>query len=119
MLALVALILRERAPEPAHRGKSLSQWLRNQAILEITGQRVDRAEEDPEQAVQEIGTNALPHLISWVSLPDNSWQERVYLFRTKLLGRLGVSRPYDGIFIQSGRLAVVGFQILRNRAAPA
>jgi hypothetical protein len=65
ILAGVAAWQGRRQPEPVYQGKRLSDWL----------ERPNG--DDREQAIRQIGTNALPFLIKWLRAQDtrlNQWQ---------------------------------------------
>ncbi len=60
MLAIVVLATRNR--EPSYQGKSLSDWLKPNARQKIDGPLAPETQE----AIRQMGTNALPFLLKWV-----------------------------------------------------
>lgn len=90
---------------------------RTQVGEELAGPGLKAAE-----AVRQIGTNALPSLLRWLSYNDRGWRRR---FRRTMVNIPDALRsPLEGIFHlprewQPDANAVAGFQILGSRAAPA
>src|SRR5881394_1272641 len=59
--AVLAVVLWPREREPEYQGKKLSEWLRGGS------QKPAVPEADIVFAVNQIGTNALPFLVKWIS----------------------------------------------------
>src|SRR5437660_464012 len=62
MLAAVAALVWPREREPEYKGRALSVWIQGGASRTL--QAADRAAKI--EAIQHIGTNALPHLLKWI-----------------------------------------------------
>jgi hypothetical protein len=67
---LVSLLARESGPR--YNGRSLSKWV-------VLYDKHAMTQESPEfaeavQAIQTIGTNALPYLLKWIQQEPPSWQ---------------------------------------------
>jgi len=101
ILACVALLW-PRENEPKYKGRTLTQWI----VLHdrATGREsVHKSAYDPsmlreaDEAVQHIGTNALPWLIKWIqSVPtDSRWRRRVTHVLERLPGDLWDREPID------------------------
>ena len=126
--ALLALILWPHEHEPGYQGRSLTDWLAiystNRGLaLQLSPQEhlaLNREGTDARNAVQQIGTNALPLLVKWMQYEPAKW-------RMKLAATLSSRAPWLGgrsfRRLIEGRprsfLAVDGFQILGPEAAPA
>ena len=103
----------DRESQPQYQGRSLSSWLAIYDDLDPT------TFEQAEEAIQQIGTNALPYLLRWIQYEPPAW-------RTSL--RDGVpSRIWDNSSFQrlisgrAGRRAAYardGFRILGTNAVP-
>lgn len=120
-LVLVAL----RSHEPAYQGKSLSGWLRefeeakvnsptsryHPSAAEFQAQFV----EPTHNAVRQIGTNALPTLLSLLRAQDSLLQQRV----RALLGRLPFVRWRPTSQDLRRSMALDGFSALGTNAQPA
>lgn len=59
LAAVAAILCFSPEPEPDYRGRSLSQWLQVPGRSSPEGTRVD-------EAIRQIGTNALPCLLRWI-----------------------------------------------------
>jgi len=85
-LALTAVILLNREREPTYAGKSLTEW------IAIHADEFDHMQPDfnkllaSKKAIRQIGTNALPFLLNWVSFesPKNGLKKNL----SELVGRL-------------------------------
>jgi hypothetical protein len=130
-------LLRRPVAEPRYRDIPLSTWLalhrsyqfRNLTHVVLLG---DRRDELPDldtlgpfapHAIKQIGTNALPSLISWLSQPENAWKRKLTGVIEKLPSPvrpdkvpvwLDYRRDYE-----RASLAFTGFGILKAEAAPA
>src|SRR6476660_6778861 len=56
-------------PQPSYQGRTLSQWL--------IAYNNDRSRSDAPTAVHNIGTNALPVLVKWLTYKWPKWRVRV------------------------------------------
>jgi hypothetical protein len=109
-IGVVAFWPREREPkEPQYNGKKLSEW-----VLAYSLGYEQFAAAD---AIQHIGTNALPRLVRWIAHEPPAWKEKV--------GRLVLKIPSKKIWQwyfesdHSGSLAVGAFRVLGTNASPA
>jgi peptidoglycan/xylan/chitin deacetylase (PgdA/CDA1 family) len=117
-LALLAVVLAGflystfRSNEPRHDGRTLGFWLREiEASPDAGTERWQRAA----RAVHQMGTNAIPALLTMLQTPDSKWktdavdwlQETVDLDLTETLGSI------------RGRRAIIGFRLLGPAAAGA
>ena len=108
--------------QPRYQGIKLSDWLNS-----IKGAGASHYQTvwpmDAEKAVQIIGTNGLPYLVTWVGYEKPGWKNRVCA-RYQKWPRGLVSRPVvNGLSYDKGeRLgdnAVIAFKILGRDAGPA
>src|SRR3954469_5773738 len=123
-ILVVGILFFPRAPqEPFYEGKSLSDWLLGS---ELSAQRARtaymqglsrKAQEPPlvaEKALNQIGTNAFPIMLRWISanhLP--SWYKNL-LSRLPLSLRNRLETP--GKAVTQAQLAVIGFDFYRQSA---
>ena len=99
----VTVALWPRSDEPTYKGKVLSWWLSRYAKAEYdTGDENNSVVLEANEAVKQIGTNAIPKLVEW--LPDSSSRLRTL--------------PFPNTPTHSA-LAVSGFRILGERASGA
>jgi hypothetical protein len=99
-----------RLREPSYQGKSLTKWL---AIID---EDTDEISEELYHAVQQMGTNAVPHLLKLLQRRPSPTRERFYklvnfVFRTELSDDTEVFLAY--------RRGLAGFQALGPRAKVA
>jgi hypothetical protein len=71
-LATIIVLAWPRDKEPTYHGKNLSQWLR---VYQRPEHKEDRVE--AEQAVHQIGTNALPWLVKWIGNRPPKWSPSI------------------------------------------
>ena len=86
--------------EPVYQGKKLSEWLRAYALAEA---ELDRTADYglnsyrgdpwdtlrvPAEAVQHIGTNAVPFLLKWIQYEQPWWRKKAYIYYSKLPSRM-------------------------------
>jgi len=119
--------------EPRYQGKRLSEWLFIVGT-NLSGAELAEIEESHNfnklgsaealraaRAVRSIGTNALPHLVKWISYDRARWDKVLDMYDK--LPRVVVSdRAEDWIIGDRNRkrnLAVLGFDILKEDAAAA
>src|SRR5256885_14250178 len=68
-ISVVAFWPGEREPE--YKGKKLSEWLR------LAGDEKTRPQVEAANAIEHIGTNALPWLVQWVGYEPPLWHQQV------------------------------------------
>src|SRR5437762_13118149 len=86
-VAVVGLILagafRPRdGAEPEYGGRKLSQW-----VVELPPDASESGTSAAEIAVRNIGTNALPYLLTWIGYEPAAWRLKIYEIAAKVLGR--------------------------------
>jgi HEAT repeat protein len=71
---LAALILAFTRPrEPSYKGRSLSHWVQRY----FQGRSWDYGQDvEADEAVQHIGTNAIPYLLAWLRTEEPAWQPK-------------------------------------------
>lgn len=114
-IAVILLAGLHKNPEPRYNGRSLSQWLRD---YEAFGTHAEADQSAAADAVREIGTNALPFLITWISYGNTNWHS---LFRATAK-MPGMSKPYGSFSRRLNQRVILGaggFTILGTNAAPA
>jgi hypothetical protein len=113
LVTMLVVVPWPRENEPEYQGKTLSQWL---ATYMENGQASPQAAD----AVHHIGTNALPFLVKWIAHEQPKWRDKladkmlrvpIPLARATVGPLLGTRRVRAGV-------AVFGFEILREEAAP-
>jgi hypothetical protein len=115
-IALAAWLIGHR--EPTYQGQTLSQWLGTPVVGRSNQSAVDNA-------IQQMGTNALPCLLEWVSYDPS--QHKLKCALRSLLRNLPPSLLPESLRIQrqldldEGRaeLAADSFAVLGNAATPA
>jgi hypothetical protein len=76
-IAVIVAIAWPEGEEPVYHGKSLSQWMN--IYCRPIHTEVDRPE--AEEAVRQIGTNAIPWLLKWIGKRPPAWSRAVGNFR--------------------------------------
>lgn len=105
--------------EPEYNGKKLSEWLDVydlQYLNDHGKEVVEREQPAAADALQHIGTNALPWLVKWIKHEPPAWKDRIAGFIEKIPSRT-IARWY----VEGDRLgfgAVEGFKLLGPKAAP-
>jgi len=86
VLVLVALIVAVVRPdrEPSNGGRTLSEWL---GCLATTAQPVPSQEEEAEEAIRHIGTDALPYLLKWIQYERPAWKKALNRITGGRLGK--------------------------------
>ncbi len=112
VLAVLVLMIIGGDREPEYDGKTLSEWLWEHS----RGQHTAEAE----KAVNQIGTRALPWLVSWTGYEYPAWKieldRRIFKMPEPLRGvARRLVRRNRGLQL----LGLEGFRILRSRASPA
>ncbi len=124
LAASVYALLRSQA-EPAYQGRSLSSWLADfdkdlaknprWGSVPFIVRDVTRVDQKAVEAVRQIGTNALPFLLSWVNYEVPAWNTKL----KALLKRAGISWS-PGLDKESrAARAQLAFEILGPRAEAA
>jgi hypothetical protein len=120
LVSTLAAIFWPREREPVYHGKKLSEW------LETVSSRYSSAQESQaaENAIRQIGTNALPCLVKWISYDTPAWRKKLLVRLTALPGGLAKKRTTRRLFWDDRRqllksLSVTGFRCLGPAAAPA
>jgi hypothetical protein len=71
-----AAVLWPREREPVYNGRTLSEWIdRYKREPRLDGDTLWTREEV--EAIRQIGTNALPHSLRWLTQEDGTWRESV------------------------------------------
>src|SRR5580765_1343386 len=80
---IVAGAVRERdSAEPVYKGRKLSEW-----VMELPPEPTTYGRSEAEVALREIGTNALPYLLKWISYEPAPWRLKIYEIAGKVLTR--------------------------------
>jgi hypothetical protein len=119
LVVLVAALLWPREREPVYHGKSLTQWLQR-----IQTHNVETEDYEALEAVRQIGTNALPCLVRWISYHGPPrWKQKLSPAADKM-PRLIRDHGLNAFIYETKAharvpLAVTGFRILGPAASPA
>src|ERR1700722_6631770 len=83
--AIIWQLLSPSVPDPIYKGKPLSYWLSGYLPRQITGMddTLGPTYTEAATAVRELGTNALPHLISILREPDRTLKDRLFAVLAK------------------------------------
>ncbi len=111
----VLLCFRTDTPEPRYEGRTLSQWLHAHQLPAGPGGPDPTI--DAQQAIQQIGTNALPTLLRWISYDPSKFRTTVLRVSAKLPDAMVprfLLRPRERVSD-----ACFAFAILGPRASPA
>jgi hypothetical protein len=110
--ALIFTLTRPR--EPSYQGRSLSQW------LEIASDKRDTPESKPaEEAIRQIGTNALRILMGWIQEEAPRWKGRLFYTVHEMFRKTGLPWRPDSQEGRDQKKAVTGFRVLGPRAEAA
>jgi HEAT repeats len=110
MAAIGALLYVSRTNEPSFQGRALSQWLND-----IDKARDDHEAEAAMNAVRQIGTNAIPSLLSTMRAEDSKLKQTA----STLLARLHIFRIQLADANGKHSRAFVGFHALGPQASSA
>src|ERR1041385_746891 len=102
--------------EPQFKGRSLTKWTR----LYYNGKQTDR--EAAINAIQHIGTNALPYALVWSQPEISPSKQRLAAALNELPGDAGRGLAYRWVYQEIDRRAAAGlacFKVLGRDAAPA
>ena len=117
LAVLVWALLQPGNHEPTYEGKKLSHWL-TAAIDHRFSDRQGAIQAT--NAVHHIGTNALPFLLQWMEGEIPKWRENlVERLPRKMFWHPRIARPLLGRAGTRLWLALTGFEILGEEAAPA
>jgi len=72
---VLAVIFRPER-EPEYGGKKLSEWV--EQLQESTGRSEMKAGKQAAEAIQLIGTNGLPYLLSWIRYEQAAWKKNLH-----------------------------------------
>ena len=127
--ALIVVLAFPTKREPEHGGKKLSEWLmlygRSLTIFTDGVEAADKMRKEASDAVQDIGTNALPFLLEWTDYEPAGWKRALWTNNPPAAAqRHGYLRSAYLWMLKSpaddrnwfGRF---GFEILGPRARPA
>ena len=116
VVALCLMVWRRSGNEPRYQGKALSDWLDDAAYADASSLARGKAR----AAIQEIGTNALPHLLNLLEAPytdtDGSliqWIKNQSWLPDRARDRMGDQS------LHRWKQAAEGFSALGTNAAPA
>jgi HEAT repeat protein len=110
LFAIAVVMSLPKEIEPFHEERSLSEWL-------LLYQSSNPGKEEVESAVRQIGTNALPFLLKWITYDPPGWRRP---FNTALARMpTGIIRRFRDTDLQKAYAARDGFRILGSQASPA
>jgi HEAT repeat protein len=106
--------------QPIFNGRTLENWLTIHLYANYAPGNAGQKEE-AESAIRQVGTNAIPALLSWISQPGAL---RIKLGGTinrfpKALGSVRAERAIVGDALDRAKLATEGFRVLGQSAASA
>jgi len=91
VLAVGVVVLKPER-EPEYGGKKLSEWVdcyRGGQVINVNSLRDSR---DSDDAISQIGTNAVPFLLNWIRYETPLWKSQGYRVINAILNKLGQSR---------------------------
>jgi hypothetical protein len=106
-----------RSQTSGHQGKSLDDWLNqyaNNISMDPQSDEAKSATYEARNAIREIGTNALPYLITLVKAHDSSFKVKVIM----LLQKQSFMPWHPRTAADYHRMAGAGFEALGSSAAP-
>ena len=123
-LAIATLLLRTYAPpEPVYHGRALTAWLLIASHFNNTVLPDATRDAEAEAAIRQIGTNAIPFLLHWISLEPSPLRGKVESAVIELPEPLSTNPTIRGLIADKAEfragLAFRGFRILAEGAAPA
>lgn len=98
--------------EPVYKGRTLTSWLKDIAQYHREKTAVEL---EAKEAVRQIGTNAVPTLLRWLSARDSALEIRA----TSLIQRQHLIHVEYTSAAERNRLAMWGFEELRTNARSA
>src|SRR4051812_25450889 len=81
VIAGVIVVLARRDREPEYGGKRLSEYLSG-----LSGNAAEKKRAD--EAIGQIGTNAIPYLLKWMQYETPAWKTQLYRALNPVLNRL-------------------------------
>ena len=113
-LALAFVVLGIRQPQPSYQGRTLREWLVK--YFDDRQQAQPEAWATDRQALQKMGTNAIPQLLEWVQKDRAPWLPMLLMHVPR-----GLIYRWPGMRIvaSDGMLAVFGFELLGSNAVSA
>jgi hypothetical protein len=123
VLAIVLVGIVPRENEPSFEGRQLSDWLAEYGGR--GGRNPSPAErQKPAEAIRQIGTNALPCLLTWLDYEPAAWRYKIGAISQKLPDWVLQSRPVRSLLTtdkagERADQAMRGFRALGLIAAPA
>jgi hypothetical protein len=116
-LGAVAFFSLRGEREPEYQGRKLSQWiaLYDQPVMTMRFIGMPTPSDPNREAIQRIGTNAIPWLIKWILYEEPGWQAWL---KSKLDDRL-VERLHFVDATERRNRGAAGFMALGDAAAPA
>lgn len=100
-------------PEPVYRGRKLSLWLKDYYGPSMGGGRFTAAD-----AVERIGTNALPSLVRWIQYQPPPWHAGALRVLSRVPGTWWLSQRLEEPEVLA-MCGIYGFKILGPTARPA
>ncbi len=109
--------------EPEYNGKKLSEWLMNAFLPETS----PMAKKEASEAIDHIGTNALPCVVHWLSYETPRWKRFIFARGSKmprtfrLLTDWVLKKTADSEYRNLSRISLAGecLRMLGPKAAPA
>jgi len=102
-----------REPEPEYNGVKLSKWL----------ETYQDKKPEAKEAIEHIGTNALPFLVNWIQYERPAWRIWLNQFSKRLPSPLQNTRPLNWLLANEMETradsAVNGFKVLGKDSWPA
>ncbi|HWW01083.1 MAG TPA: HEAT repeat domain-containing protein [Candidatus Acidoferrum sp.] len=111
-----------REPEPSYKRRRLSEWV---ALYgNYPAFKSPALKREPAQAIHQIGTNALPSLLTWIAYEPSPWRKKAQGLFGKLPSWIARSRPVTALLSYGdatarSQNAMQAFEVLGPLAAPA
>jgi len=106
--------------EPEYNGKKLSEWLRAYSLgysNEDEKKIYEREQFAAADAIQHMGTNALPCLVRWIAHEPPAWKQKIGTFAARIPSRQIRQWYFENDYY--GFCAVKAFEVLGTNASPA
>lgn len=115
VVILVMFAILNRSDEPMYQGRALSGWL---SIYASHGDDVESSSEmtEAENAVRNIGTNAIPYLLSWVRYESPIWRDKL---RRRFTDSPSIQNLIEGSAHRKAGNSIHGFKIVGTNAVSA
>jgi HEAT repeat protein len=120
--ATICLWSHTRPSEPSYKGRRLSEWV---ALYgNYPGFKYSDFRQEPAEAIQHIGTNALPSLVAWIAYEPSPWTKRLQTVFDELSPLIAESAPARKLFPFNDAYvralnATAALRLLGPLAAPA